>query len=255
MAGRRKKERNYFILASVLFLALAGFAYKAYSSNRKKKEELNRKNLLIEKTLSEKDVLMKEIHHRVKNNLQVVSSLLSLQSNYIKDEQALDAVTDSKNRVQSMALIHQNLYQENNLTGINVQDYIGKLCDNLFSSYNIRPGKVKLIKEIDNMILDVDVVVPVGLILNELITNSLKYGFDNDFADGMIKVMLHEKNGLLKFAVYDNGKGFPSGFFEKRGQSFGFIMIEAFMNKLGGKVKYYNDEGARAEIEIPDYKK
>jgi two-component sensor histidine kinase len=255
LAGRRKKERNYFVVASVLFLALAGFAYKAYSSNRKKKEELNRKNLIIEKALAEKEVLMKEIHHRVKNNLQVVSSLLSLQSNYIKDEQALDAVTDSKNRVQSMALIHQNLYQESNLTGIDVQNYIGKLCDNLFLSYNIRPGKIKLIKEIDKLILDVDIVVPVGLILNELITNSLKYGFDNVFADGMIKIVLNERNGLLKLAVYDNGKGFPTGFSEKRGQSFGFIMIEAFLSKLEGRVKYYNEEGARVEIEIPDYKK
>lgn len=255
LAGRRKKERNYFVVASVLFLALAGFAYKAYSSNRKKKEELNRKNLIIEKALAEKEVLMKEIHHRVKNNLQVVSSLLSLQSNYIKDEQALDAVTDSRNRVQSMALIHQNLYQESNLTGIDVQDYIGKLCDNLFSTYNIRPGKIKLINEIDKLILDVDIVVPVGLILNELITNSLKYGFDNEFVGGMIKVVLNEKDGLLKLAVYDNGKGFPPGFSEKRGQSFGFIMIEAFLSKLEGRVKYYNDEGARAEIEIPDYKK
>jgi tetratricopeptide (TPR) repeat protein len=145
LAGRRKKERNYFIVASLLFLGMAGFAYKAYMANRKKKEELNRKNAIIQKALSEKDVLMKEIHHRVKNNLQVVSSLLSLQSNYIKDEQALDAVNDSRNRVQSMALIHQNLYQENNLTGIDVQDYIGKLCDNLFASYNIHPGKIKLI--------------------------------------------------------------------------------------------------------------
>ncbi len=255
LAGRRKKERNYFVVASVLFLALAGFAYKAYSSNRKKKEELNRKNLIIEKALAEKEVLMKEIHHRVKNNLQVVSSLLSLQSNYIKDEQALDAVTDSKNRVQSMALIHQNLYQESNLTGIDVQNYTGKLCDNLFSSYNIRPGKIKLIKEIDKLILDVDIVVPVGLILNELITNSLKYGFENEFADGMIKVVLNERNGLLKLAVYDNGKGFPPGFSEKRGQSFGFIMIEAFLSKLEGRVKFYNEEGARVEIEIPDYKK
>ncbi len=255
LAGRRKKERNYFIAASALFIALAGFAFKAYRDNRKKKDELNRKNLIIEKTLSEKEVLMKEIHHRVKNNLQIVSSLLSLQSNYIKDEQALDAVTDSKNRVQSMALIHQNLYQENNLTGINVKDYIGKLCDNLFSTYNIRPGKIKLIKEIDNLIMDVDMVVPVGLILNELITNCLKYGFGNNFVDGMIKIILNEKDGSLHLAVYDNGKGFPPGFSEKGGQSFGYIMIEAFMGKLEGKVKYYNDEGARAEIEIPNFRK
>jgi two-component sensor histidine kinase len=197
---------------------------------------------------------MKEIHHRVKNNLQVVSSLLSLQSNYIKDEQALDAVNDSRNRVQSMALIHQNLYQENNLTGIDVQDYIGKLCDNLFTSYNIHPGKIKLIKEIEPLNLDVDIVVPVGLILNELITNSLKYGFSNDQPRNMIKVILKDAEGTLQLAVYDNGKGLPQHISSEENVSFGFKMIDAFLKKLNGTIRRYNEEGARTEIEIPGYK-
>lgn len=254
LAGRRKKERNYFIAASVLFLGLAGFAYKAYMANRKKKEELNRKNLIIEKALSEKEVLMKEIHHRVKNNLQVVSSLLSLQSNYIKDEQALDAVTESRNRVQSMALIHQNLYQEDNLTGIDVQDYIEKLCDNLFASYNIHPGEIKLIKEIEPLNLDVDIIVPVGLILNELFANSLKYGFTKSVKDNMIKVILKDINGTLRLAVYDNGKGLPENISSAGNDSFGFKMIDAFLKKLNGTMRRYNEDGARTEIEIPDYK-
>lgn len=253
-AGRRKKERNYFIAVSVLFLCLAGFACKAYMANRKKKEELDRKNSIIQKALSEKEVLMKEIHHRVKNNLQVVSSLLSLQSNYIKDEQALDAVNESRNRVQSMALIHQNLYQEDNLTGIDVQDYIKKLCDNLFASYNIRPGEIKLIKEIEPLNLDVDIIVPVGLILNELFANSLKYGFSNSVKGNMIKVILKDINGTLRLAVYDNGKGLPENISSAGNDSFGFKMIDAFLKKLNGTMRRYNEDGARTEIEIPDYK-
>ncbi|MES1249670.1 MAG: sensor histidine kinase, partial [Chitinophaga rupis] len=191
-ASHRKTERNYFIIASVLLLALAVLAYVAFVSNKR--------------LLREKEVLLKEIHHRVKNNLQMVSSLLSLQSHYITDVQALEAVKDSRNRVQSMALIHQNLYQENDLTGIDIKDYISKLCDNLFHSYNIRAGKIQLIKELQPITLDVDVVVPLGLILNELITNSLKYAFP-DGRDGTIKIILKEDPDRLKLAVYDNGVG------------------------------------------------
>ena len=185
---RRRRERNYFILSTILFLGLAVGAYKAFANNKKKKELLNRQNIIIEKSLAEKEILLREIHHRVKNNLQIVSSLLSLQSNYIKDEQALGAVKDSRNRVQSMSLIHQNLYQEENLMGIDVNDYISKLADNLFQSYNIEPDKIKLIKEIEATNLDVDVVVPIGLILNELLTNCLKYAFKPG-AEGAIKVI------------------------------------------------------------------
>lgn len=108
----RGKERNYFMLSTILFLGLTGIAYKAFTNNRRKKELLNAQNKIIETSLSEKELLLREIHHRVKNNLQIVSSLLSLQSNYISDEKALDAVRESKNRVQSMAIIHQNLYMD-----------------------------------------------------------------------------------------------------------------------------------------------
>ena len=251
LANRRKKERNYFIIASFLFLALTIFAYRAFMSNRKKKVQLGKKNAIIEKALSEKEILMKEIHHRVKNNLQVVSSLLSLQSNYIKDEQALDAITDSRNRVQSMALIHQNLYQENDLTGIDVQDYIGKLCSNLFTSYNIQQEKIKLLKDIEPMVLDVDLVVPVGLVLNELITNSLKYGFAEKGNQGIIKVQLKKQNGHLLLAVYDNGMGLPQNFSRGSNNSFGYFMIEAFLTKLNGTMKTYNEDGTKTEITIP----
>ncbi len=251
-AGRSKKERNYFIAASLLFLFMAGFAYKAYVANRKKKEELNIKNLIIEKALSEKEVLLKEIHHRVKNNLQIVSSLLSLQSNYIKDEQALDAVKESRNRVESMSLIHQNLYQENNLTGIYVQQYIGNLLDNLFYSYNIKPDNIKLVKEIDPLLLDVDTVIPIGLILNELITNCLKYAFPNN-RKGSIKVMLSIVEHKLILSVYDNGIGLPQDFEQGVKKSFGHKMINAFLQKLKGEMKMYSEDGTKVDIEIANY--
>ncbi len=253
IAQRRKKERNYFIIASVLFLGLAFFAYKAFTSNRKKKEQLAAQNTIIEKSLKEKEILMKEIHHRVKNNLQVVSSLLKLQSHYIKDEQAQEAAKDSRNRVQSMALIHQNLYQEDNLTGIDVNDYISKLCENLFESYNIHPTRIKLIKEIQSLNLDVDTVVPLGLILNELITNSLKYGFPGE-KTGAVKIILKEENNTLYLKVFDNGVGLPDDFQKKYEATFGYRMINAFIQKLKGELKTFTDDGTKVEIAIKNYK-
>jgi len=249
---RRSRERNYFILSSILFLGLAVLAYKAFTSNRKKKEQLKAQNITIEKSLAEKEILLREIHHRVKNNLQIVSSLLSLQSNYIQDEQALDAVKESRNRVQSMSLIHQNLYQEDNLTGINVQHYIGQLTDNLFQSYNIQKERIKLVKEIVQIDLDVDTVIPIGLILNELITNCLKYAFANT-KEGIIKVILKEKNNGLILSVHDNGVGLPAGFEQGATKSFGHKMISAFLQKLKGTMKMYTDGGTKVDIEIANY--
>lgn len=253
-AKRRSRERNYFIISSLLFLSLAAVAYKALTGNRKKKEQLDKQNKIIEKSLAEKEILLREIHHRVKNNLQIVSSLLSLQSNYIKDEQALDAVKESRNRVQSMSLIHRNLYQEDNLTGINVQVYIENLTDNLFESYNIQPGRIKLSKEIEPINLDVDTVIPIGLILNELITNSLKYAFAAG-REGIIKVILKEQNENLYLSVYDNGIGLPPDFEPGAKKSFGHKMINAFLQKLKGEIKMYTEDGTKVDIVIKNFKK
>ncbi len=253
-AKRRRRERNYFIISTILFLGLAVGTYKAFANNRKKKELLNTQNIIIEKSLSEKEILLREIHHRVKNNLQIVSSLLSLQSNYIKDEHALVAIRDSRNRVQSMSLIHQNLYQEENLMGVDVNDYISKLADNLFQSYNIHPDKIKLVKEIEATNLDVDVVVPIGLILNELLTNCLKYAF-NPGEVGAIKVVLKEQDDVLHLSVYDNGVGLPQDFNPETKKSFGHKMILTFLQKLKGEMEMYNEDGTKVDITIKNFKK
>lgn len=251
LTSRIKRERNYFILSSILLLGMAAITYMALRSHKKKEQQLDMQNAIIENSLVEKEFLMKEIHHRVKNNLQIVSSLLKLQSRYIKDEQAQEAVKEGRNRVQAMALIHQNLYQEENLTGIDVADYIGKLCENLFQSYNIHPQKIKLIKEIPPLNLDIDTVVPLGLILNELITNSLKYAFPQD-KYGTVKIELKEDNTNLIVRIYDNGVGLPDGYEQKNSETFGFKMISAFLQKLKGTMRIYTDDGTKVEVIIPN---
>jgi two-component sensor histidine kinase len=244
---QRKRERNYFILSSFLLLGIAGVSYLGYSTNKKKKNVLNKQNAVIEQQLSEKEYLLKEIHHRVKNNLQVVSSLLSLQSRYIRDELALDAVKDSRNRVHAMAMIHQNLYKEDNLTGIDIRDYITRLCQNLFQSYNIHESRIRLYTAIDALIMDVDLVIPLGLILNELITNSLKYAFPYE-REGELQITLRQTNNQIILTVKDNGIGFPENTLTEKKDSLGSKLIQAFVQKLKGNMKAYNQDGAIVEI-------
>ncbi len=151
---------------------------------------------------------MKEIHHRVKNNLQIISSLLDLQSMMVKDDQAAQAIREGRNRVQSMALIHQNLYGEKDVMAIAVDEYIHSLAQNLFNSYNVQQGQVEFETEIEKMKLDVDTIIPIGLMLNELISNSLKHAFEKD-GKGWIRLTLKKDEGALLMQVEDSGRGFP----------------------------------------------
>ncbi len=210
-------------------------------------------NSIIRKQSADLEVLMKEIHHRVKNNLQVVSSLLDLQSHTITDTQASAAVKEGKNRVQSMALIHQNLYSEGNIKGIKVKEYIQNLVQTLCDSYNITNDKVKVSTNIDDLNLDVDTMIPLGLVLNELVSNSFKYAFTGDKM-GTLDILLEEKADRLHLMVSDNGIGFPADMNVKSAKSFGLKMIRAFAQKLKASLDIYNNNGAVVEMQITKFK-
>ena len=227
-------------------LILGGIILSQFLRQRKK-------SMIIAKQSEEMQTLMKEIHHRVKNNLQVISSLLDLQSISIRDQQAAEAVKEGKNRVQSMALIHQDLYNERNIKGISVKHYIDSLTQGLFHSYNIKQGRIELHTDIDDLTLDVDTVIPIGLILNELISNSLKYAFKNK-ESGHLWVSLKKEEKSLLLKVKDNGPGFPSEFNWNNSQSFGMKLIRAFTQKLKARMEVYNDHGACVEMNIMKYK-
>jgi two-component system, sensor histidine kinase PdtaS len=248
----RKRERNYFIAAAAIFLGMTFFAWKALIINKRKKEKLDEQNKIIERALSDNEILMKEIHHRVKNNMQIVSSLLDLQSISIKDPLISDAVKEGKNRVQSMALIHQNLYGEDNLKGIKAKQYINNLLKNLCDSYNISNEKVKIHSNIEDLNLDVDTMIPIGLILNELLTNAFKYAF-NEKTPGVLEIDLREENKQLQLSVKDNGPGFPLELDAKTTKSFGLRMIRAFAQKLKAVVEIKNDNGASVQLSIKKY--
>lgn len=153
-----------------------------------------------------------------------------------------------------MALIHQNLYRDHNFTSIDSKTYFEMLVKSLFQSYNIQPGKINLIMDIDPVQIDVDSMIPIGLILNELISNSLKYAFPGD-ATGTIHVALKEKNNELLLSVDDNGIGMPEDQLNQRGQSFGYRLIHAFKNQLDADLTVTNTKGTSVIMMIKQYKK
>jgi len=243
----KEKQTRWLLTGGIVLLLLSGFSIFVLYQKQKNK------NAIIQKQATDLEVLMKEIHHRVKNNLQVVSSLLDLQSHTITDSQASAAVKEGKNRVQSMALIHQNLYNEGNIKGIMVKEYISNLVQSLSDSYNISNDKVKVNINIDDLNLDVDTMIPLGLVLNELVSNSFKYAF-KETTGGILNIMLEEKNEKLHLKVSDNGAGFPADMDVKSTKSFGLKMIRAFAQKLKATLDIYNNNGAVVEMEISKFK-
>ena len=242
-----RKQNTAAVITAILFSILS---YYIYSLWRKTKQQ----NEVIKKSLSEKETLLKEIHHRVKNNLQFISSLLNLQARHVEDAKAIAALQEGQNRVKSMALIHQNLYQEQNLTGIEVKKYLEILIKNLFQSYNISPERIQLESDIDPLNLDVDTMIPLGLVLNELISNSLKYAFPDE-KNGKIGIRLKEEKNMLLLEVRDNGVGISEASKNQLGKSFGYRMINAFSNQLDAKLRVENDHGTVVSLQIKDFKK
>ncbi len=243
-------NRNmYLALLGAGFIAsLALGIYLLYRQKSKTNSILEQKNKQITGMLQEKDLLLREIHHRVKNNLQVVSSLLNLQSNYITDEIALEAINEGKNRVLSMALIHQNLYSDEHLTAIETKGYFNDLLDQLFESYNIDEQYITLEKDIDNFLIDVDTMIPLGLITNELISNALKHAF-KDRTQGKIYFSVKDIDGNISITIKDNGIGVePTSFAASR--SFGNKMIQAFVQKMKANLQVRNDNGTEIILSV-----
>jgi len=252
-AERSKQQRNLFLLASVFSMALAAVVLYAYSNNRKKNKLLSVQKQQIEQSLKEKEVLMREIHHRVKNNLQVVTSLLNLQSHYIEDEKAYSAVQAGRNRVQSMALIHQFLYRDvGNLTSLHIKEYIQELLAHIEGTNRKTGTMITLEQQADDVELDIDTVVPLGLIINELVTNAYKYAFAGR-AEGHIRVSFTRQpdtNGYL-LRVADDGNGMMENPLLRKINSFGYRMIKAFSEKLEAKLSIDTQKGTIVSLFIP----
>jgi len=207
----------------------------------------------VKSSLREKEILLREIHHRVKNNLQVILSLLSLQSQYVRDKDALQMFKKTQDRVRSMALAHEKLYQSENLAEINFSDYIKRLADGLYRSYGVSPKDIELDINVKNASFDIDWAIPCGLVINELISNALKHAFPPQWKKKKkIKISLNQKdNGEVTLIVKDNGIGIPEELDLRKTESLGLRLVTALAEEqLGGKIILNRKEGTEFRISL-----
>ncbi len=214
----------------------------------------------VKASLEEKVVLLQEIHHRVKNNLQVISSLLYLQAGKIQDPLMLSILRDSQNRVKSMALIHEKLYQTKDLAKVDLGEYIHNLANYLFRSYTAHAGAIQLRVQADNVFLGIDTAVPCGLIINELVSNALKHAFPNN-ASGEIQIELRAdgvsnpqptQGQLCILCVRDSGVGFPADIDFQNTTSLGLQLVNTLVNQLDGTIELYYNHGTEFKIKFPN---
>tara|TARA_Y100000310_G_scaffold344752_1_gene459257 strand:+ start:3512 stop:5449 length:1938 start_codon:yes stop_codon:yes gene_type:complete len=216
------------IIGLILALIIIFVVYRYYRLKNLANQELTIKNHQITESLAEREVLLQEVHHRVKNNLQVVSSLLHIQSKFLIDEGAKRAVLEGRDRVLSMAFVHQRLYESKNLSRVDIREYLGQLADMLVSTYQVEHD-IELVKEIEDLDLDLDTSIHLGLIVNELISNSLKHAF-HEIENGIVTVKLKDITDNYQLSVSDNGKGLEDE--SELLKSYGFRIIKSLVRGL-----------------------
>ncbi len=216
---------------------------------RKKTEAaLKERERQIKASLKEKEVLLKEIHHRVKNNMQIISSLLRLQSRQIEDEEIVDMFTQSQNRIKSMALIHEELYQSKDLANIDFSDYIKRLTNHLFSAYRVGKDPIDFKVDVKDVYLDINKAIPCGLIISEIASNSLKHAFPDGKGGEIIVWMRSNKNGKYKLTMKDTGTGFPEGLDMHNTETLGMQLILDLVQQIEGTVELKKEKGTEFNI-------
>lgn len=214
--------------------------------------EKKKTSIAIEDSLKEKEVLLKEIHHRVKNNLQVISSILNLQSSFVSDENTLGILQESRNRIRSMAIIHENLYRTEDFSSIKFANYIKNLTQNLISSYSVN-RKILLQMDMVEIDLVLDQAIPCGLLINELITNSLKYAWEEG-QNGTIAIGLKEENNIVILEIGDNGKGLPTEFESMKSDTLGLQLVITLAEQLDAELEVDVKGGTKYLIKFENIK-
>lgn len=243
------EKRYQMFVFNLLFSCLAvGFFIYLTIKNGLKESELYSQRIAeheqaekkIKEALAEKEVLLSELHHRVKNNLAIISGLFSLKIGNDPPSEARNVLVESRNRVISMSLIHNRLYKNNNFTDVNFEQYIAELISEINASYPSISGSVKVSTDIGDVVLNINIAVPCGLILNELLTNCYKHAFTGK-GEGTIHVAFKQEQEIYTLSVRDNGIGLASGYQEK--ESLGLSVIEALSEQLNGSFDYISDTG------------
>jgi two-component sensor histidine kinase len=237
--------KKWWFIAILAMLTLgiiyAYFKYRTYKLAQEKKlleQTVASRTKELNESLQQKEVLLKEIHHRVKNNLSVISGLLDLQSVNTESEQAKLVMQESQNRISAIALIHQRLYQNDNMGAIEIRGFVEDMYGQIATVFSTKEIKTKTILNLPNIFLDIDTAVPLGLIINELITNSFKYAFKNT-KEGIIKIELAEsESGHYTLTYQDNGFGLPQNYDFETGKTLGIKLIKLLSKQLSGKAVY-----------------
>lgn len=251
---REKSIRNIIIGCIIILSLFSGLVYNSYRIKRRsnmnlelKQKEINQQNELLKKLLGEKEWLLKEIHHRVKNNLQIVISLLNTQSAYLNNEEALLAIRNSQHRMHAMSLIHQKLYQSNNVASIDMFWYISELVNYMQESFRT-DDRIVFQLNTEKVDLDVAQAVPLGLILNEAISNAIKYAFPGN-RNGAVQITLQKLSGnTYQLSIGDNGIGLPANFDPDNTDSLGMSLMLGLSEQLEGTFHVNNDNGVKIKI-------
>lgn len=220
-------------------------------TERNELDELIESRNQLQKALEEKEMLLKEIHHRVKNNLMIISNLLELQSYYIKDKAEIDVFVDSRTRADSMALIHERLYKSTDLKKIDIREYISDLVSDLFDIYAIGSDKVKINIDVDEIMLDINTAMPLGLIINELLNNSLKHAFPDNIS-GTITIIFNKSDDQFKLIIKDDGIGFPQDLDYEKAESLGLELINSLTRQIDGKLELNSTNGTEFKISFKE---
>ena len=249
IAGQRKDGTEFPAEASISKVDIAGI--RIYSVILRDMSEHQAAEEKIKTALQEKEVLLKEIHHRVKNNLQVVSSLLRLQSRGVQDSATRQMFKESQNRVQSMALIHEQLYRSEGLSDLDFPAYVRQLAAHLFHSYQVSLSRIRLHISVEDIPLGVDAAIPCGLIINELVSNALKHGFPEG-KDGEIQIELTPTDShRVTLCVRDNGVGLKAGVSFSDTETLGLRLVRSLVNQLEGEARIRRSAGTAIRVTFP----
>lgn len=234
----------FFILPTIIAIGFGFLVTKLYVTNRSYLSEKTKAS----KSIAEKEVLVREIHHRVKNNLQIITSLLNLQTSYIKDREDKALFKQSQNRINSMSMIHEMLYNSDNLANVEYSRYVHQLATNLISSFKGEVNNIELSLDIPKIFLNLDTAIPLGLLINEIITNSLKYGIPQH-SSGTIHIKIEEHSDT-DFTLYigDNGVGFSKEINSKTSNSLGLSLIDSLTSQLKGSLEKLKGKGTNYKI-------
>jgi PAS domain S-box-containing protein len=200
-------------------------------------------------SLHEKEILLREVHHRVRNNFQIIISLLSLQSRSIGDEKVSQAMKESQNRIQAMSFVHEKLYTSSDLARIDLEPYVKYMTSQLFNLFTVRPGAISLILDVKNIFVDINTAIPLGLVINELVSNTLKHAFPNG-RKGQITISIHNDQTSLTLIYQDNGIGFSDSFDWRTTENLGFRLIRGLIDQLTGTIEQETCEGTRFIIRV-----